>query len=104
VLGVNPDEEYRSETFNLQPGASVILYTDGVVEAESTGGKQYGVERLLTLLQTHSTKGGIDPGDRIRAILEDVKKFSSNHELLDDVTLVALRTSTAPVESVIRSR
>ena len=99
VLGVNPGEEYRSQTFSLDPGASLILYTDGLVEAEAPNGKQYGVERLIYLLQSQAGKGetpDIEPAERIRGVLEDVKRFAGGHELLDDVTLVALRTMTVP--------
>ncbi len=92
VLGVNPDEEYHAKTFRLEPGAAVVLYTDGVVEARSAAGTQYGLDNLLQLLRSQKDE---EPAARIHAILNDVKRFCDNRELLDDVTLVALRT--APV-------
>jgi hypothetical protein len=57
------------------------------------------VGRLTSLLQTQAGTADsqtIEPATRIRAILEDVKRFAGNRELLDDVTLVALRTSNVP--------
>ncbi len=89
VLGVNPDEDYHARTYALDAGASVILYTDGVVEAEARAGGQYGVERLVKLLQVSPNA---EPSQRVRAILDDIKRFSGNHDLHDDVTLVAIRT------------
>jgi serine phosphatase RsbU (regulator of sigma subunit) len=97
VLGVNPDEDYHAKSFPLDAGSSVLLYTDGVVEAEGTaagGGGQYGVDRLIKIFQARPE---IAPAERIRAILEDVKKFGGSGDLHDDVTLVAVRT--VPVEA-----
>ena len=52
VLGVDPTETYKTEGFILEPGASIMLYTDGVVEAEASSGEQYGLERLCAALST----------------------------------------------------
>ena len=92
VLGVNPEEEYQAHTLAAEPGASIVLYTDGVVEAERSDGRQYGVANLIYLLeQQERGKDGGQPGAQTRAILEDVKKFCAGQELHDDLTLVAVR-------------
>jgi serine phosphatase RsbU (regulator of sigma subunit) len=93
VLGVDPHEHYKTEGFVLEPGCAVMLYTDGVVEAESVGGEQYGVKNMIAALKRD---GGRDPEGRIAAVLEDVKRFCGGQELLDDVTMVAIRTAAAP--------
>jgi sigma-B regulation protein RsbU (phosphoserine phosphatase) len=90
VLGVDPQEHYKTEGFVLEPGCSVMLYTDGVVEAESVGGEQYGVAKMIAALKAQA---GRDSEGRIAAVLEDVKRFCGGQELLDDVTLVAIRTA-----------
>ncbi len=94
VLGVDPAEHYKSEGFILDPGASIVLYTDGVIEAVSETGEQYGVNRLIDLLNhtTPATAAAPDPHTRITTILDDVKRFCHNRDLLDDITMVALRT------------
>jgi serine phosphatase RsbU (regulator of sigma subunit) len=98
VLGVDPDETYTTQGFVLEPGASVLLYTDGVVEAEANSGEQYGVNRLRDLLNRNLTgTGDASAPERIRLILEDVKRFCGTRELMDDVTLVALRTTPSAV-------
>ena len=38
VLGVDPDERYQTRRFQMEPGGSLLLYTDGVVETEQAGG------------------------------------------------------------------
>jgi sigma-B regulation protein RsbU (phosphoserine phosphatase) len=96
LLGVNQDEDYTAKSFPLEPGASVVLYTDGVVEAENGAGDQYKVENLLRVLQGQENGEVVEPGARIRAVLNDVKRFCGHRELMDDVTLVALRTTAVP--------
>ncbi len=100
VLGVDPTEEYATEGFILEAGASVMLYTDGVVEAQAEDGEQYGVKRLVEVLRKVSGEGegGREPQRRIAGVLEDVKRFCGKRELLDDVTIVAVRTVAAAVE------
>ncbi len=95
VLGVDPAETYKTEGFILEPGASIMLYTDGVVEAEASSGEQYGLERLCAALSAERTDK--EPQRRIEAVLEDVKRFCAEKDLADDVTLVAVRTMAAAV-------
>ncbi len=46
-LGVLPDADYETETFQLLPGDSVMLYTDGLVEAMSPSHEMYGMDRFV---------------------------------------------------------
>jgi sigma-B regulation protein RsbU (phosphoserine phosphatase) len=92
VLGVDAGEMYRSESFILEPGASVLLYTDGVVEAEREDGQQFGVQGLIASLTSASIT---TPEARIRAVLQGVERFRGRRELLDDVTLVGVRMAPA---------
>jgi serine phosphatase RsbU (regulator of sigma subunit) len=98
VLGVDPGEDYRSQSFVLEPGASLLLYTDGVIEAETSEGEQFGTDRLIEAL---STNGVADPAARIKAVLQAVERFRGTRDLLDDLTLVALRTAASPVPSLV---
>ena len=85
-LGIDPGQEYDEVAAVLEPGASVILYTDGVVEARR-GGELYGVERLDALLsrRQHATAG-----DLAREILADCRAFGGG-ELADDCAIVILK-------------
>jgi len=98
VLGVDANETYKTEGFILEPGASIMLYTDGVVEAEAGNGEQYGLQRLCAALSSVKGQPESDPQSRIQAVLEDVKRFCAEKELADDVTLVAVRTMAAAVQ------
>jgi serine phosphatase RsbU (regulator of sigma subunit) len=103
VLGVDPAEEYRSQSFILEPGASVLLYTDGVVEAEEPSGEQFGVDRLVEAVESAESGERADPAGRIRSVLHAVERFRGQRELLDDVTLVAIRTTQAAVAAGVNS-
>jgi serine phosphatase RsbU (regulator of sigma subunit) len=90
VLGVDPTEKYATEGFIASAGATLLLYTDGVVEAESDAGEQYGLDRLMTLVG-HSGGPRVSPDARLKAIVDDVKKFAGSKPLLDDLTIVGVR-------------
>lgn len=87
-LGVDLDAEYTLLTATLLPGQSVLLYTDGVVEAESAHGEIFGFERLQVLLHEYRS---LKPRAVIAAVLHDVRSFVGGLPIGDDVTMVALR-------------
>jgi serine phosphatase RsbU (regulator of sigma subunit) len=88
VLGIEPDQKYETEQVELQPGVSVVLYTDGVPEARRDG-EMYGEERLDELLRR---RAGLGPQELAEAILADCQSFAGG-ELGDDCALVCLRLS-----------
>lgn len=87
VVGGMEDFPYRSDVFTLQPGESLVLYTDGVTEAFNTENEAYGERRLESLLAAHT----MDDAQRIVAsILEDVHTFVGEAVQSDDLTLLVL--------------
>jgi hypothetical protein len=58
------------------------------------------VGRVVEVLRKVDGKGAVgpEPGRRIAEVLEDVKRLCGKRELLDDVTIVAVRTVSAAVE------
>lgn len=72
--------------FHLDPGDTVILYTDGVVEAENADGALWEVERFVDSIQRHAH---LTPEDMKTAILADVTGFMGTQ--LDDITMMILR-------------
>src|SRR6266478_2678132 len=53
VLGVLPDSQYESEKITFLQGDTLVLYTDGAVEAENPAGEQYSAERLSKTVSLH---------------------------------------------------
>ncbi len=74
----------------LHSGDRLILHTDGLIEAESSSGEQYGEERLRLLVQEQI---GSSLMALQEAIIDDLKKFTDNKPLDDDLTLVIMEKS-----------
>jgi serine phosphatase RsbU (regulator of sigma subunit) len=90
ALGIESEQEYEAERVELEPGAAIVLYTDGVVEARRDG-RLYGEERLDTLLRKHALSGAQELAE---AVLADCRSFAGG-DLGDDCALVCLRLSNA---------
>lgn len=75
-------------TLHLQPGDGVVLYTDGVTEAEDMTREQYGLERLAAVLQAHWAQSA----EAIKqAVVSDLKRFIGAQNVYDDITLVVAK-------------
>jgi len=86
VLGVFASRNYEMGSAQLSPGDRVVLFTDGVTEACSPEGEEFGEARLLRLLEEHRTLSA----DELQAkILAVVAEFSGGR-WQDDATLLVL--------------
>ena len=88
ALGVLPDAQYEERPLALSPGDTLLLYTDGVSEAESPTGEQYGqsrLEQLLIRLQGRPAQQILD------GVVEDVLAFAGARGQNDDLTLMVVR-------------
>ena len=90
VLGVDPDANYRVLSIALKPNDSLVLYTDGIVEATNNVEEEYGESRLV---QAIAKNGVMNMNDLCRSVLSDVIDFSNNVPQQDDMTLVVFRVS-----------
>jgi serine phosphatase RsbU (regulator of sigma subunit) len=84
-VGLFPEAEHASYSFQLEPGQAVLLYTDGVVEARSRAGEQLGVEGLLTAVPP--------PGGHAAQVAETVLDAVVRHtrgRLDDDAALLVI--------------
>ena len=88
VLGIKPGERYTEHTLELRGGDSVLLYTDGVVEAMNFDGEVFGRERLFNALKEYGT---LKPDQALKNIHWDVRRFVGLAEQSDDLTMVGLR-------------
>jgi serine phosphatase RsbU (regulator of sigma subunit) len=86
ALGIDSGQEYGVARMELQPGTTVVLYTDGVLEARNEG-ELYGEARLDALLELSAR---LEPQALAEAILADCKSFAGG-ELSDDCAVVCLR-------------
>jgi serine phosphatase RsbU (regulator of sigma subunit) len=86
ALGIEPGQEYPAERLSLERGATVVLYTDGVLEARRNG-ELYGERRLDALL---ASRAGLSAQHLAETILADCRSFAGG-ELADDCAVVCLR-------------
>jgi serine phosphatase RsbU (regulator of sigma subunit) len=86
VLGIDAGQVYEEVRAQLPVGASIVLYTDGVVEARRDG-ELYGAERLDALLSVDNTRS---PAELARAVTEDARAFARG-EISDDLAVVVIR-------------
>ena len=84
VLGVIQGQQYEATTITIGPRDVVVLYTDGVTEAESPDGKRFGIERLKRTLED-AQAGSERVGE---SILAAVRRHSAGLDQSDDITLL----------------
>ncbi len=87
VLGLFEHWDCAIEERQLFPGDTLLLYTDGVTEAFSQSGEEFGEQRLLEALQRHSE---FSSEDLLLAITDQVHQFSP-HEQADDITVIVAK-------------
>ena len=88
ALGVMPGLDYREAQTTLNPGDSLILYTDGVSEAMNAHGEEFGVERLQQLFAGQPPTSA---RTAIESIMQAVSDFAGDTPQSDDVTCLVLR-------------
>jgi phosphoserine phosphatase RsbU/P len=88
VLGIDPAESYHEHRLEIQAGDTLLLYTDGLVEAMNFSGEQFGRERISAAFREYA-KLTID--QMLQSILWDLRRFVGLAEQSDDVTMVGLK-------------
>jgi len=88
-LGPFDNIEYQDRRIKLQRGDIVLLYSDGIEEAMNQNEEAYGYERIENVLRNATSESTAQ--NVIDRLLADVKKFTSDAEQYDDMTLVVVR-------------
>jgi phosphoserine phosphatase RsbU/P len=88
VLGAMEGTGFQCAQLTLDPGDLLLLYTDGVTEAENARGEFYQAERLQ---ETIAGGRGRGPREVLRDVLEGVKEFAGDAPQSDDITLLLIR-------------
>jgi len=89
-VGLEPDiADFVNEArVQLYPGDVVVLYTDGITEAENLEGVQYGIERLCQVvkLNRHASASQIK-----QAVIDELRRHIGKQKVFDDITLLVLK-------------
>jgi serine phosphatase RsbU (regulator of sigma subunit) len=100
MIGAFDFATYAQQETVLAPGDTLVLYSDGVTDAESPSGEQFGEERLLACLEGARAA---EPTALLDHVLESVRGFVAGHPPADDVTVMVVRYGNgAPSASAVR--
>ena len=88
AIGLVEEYTLTAQTIPLSPGDVLLLYTDGVTEAMSSQGEQFGPERLEAVT---SQNAGLPAGELVQLVRQALSDHIGGQPLADDTTLVACR-------------
>ena len=91
-LGLIPGTEYHQTAARLAAGDLLVLYTDGINEAEDEDGNQLGLDGLLAIARCLPAPSATAAGE---ALMAAVARFRGNASAKDDATVIALRCEGA---------
>ena len=87
VIGGLDGSPYDEYEIQLEPGAKLFLYTDGLTEATDANGKMFGMQNLLQVLNQNSQSSAQDVLQNVR---KAVDSFVQEAEQFDDITMLCL--------------
>jgi sigma-B regulation protein RsbU (phosphoserine phosphatase) len=87
ALGLLPGAPYNTNAASLSPGDRILLFTDGLIEAEDGNSRQFGMDGLTTSLRRNLER----PDNLLASIEKDVRSFAGSNDLQDDVCLVMVQ-------------
>jgi sigma-B regulation protein RsbU (phosphoserine phosphatase) len=88
IVGAIEDMRYETERCTLAPGESILVFTDGVTEANNVAEEFYGEERLERFLGGHSSATA---RQLVSGLQATVREFAGAASQSDDITVLALR-------------
>ncbi|HET6553842.1 MAG TPA: SpoIIE family protein phosphatase [Dyella sp.] len=87
ALGLDEEARYPARTLRLQPGGTLLFYTDGITEAMDTDQQMFGAERMLACLAQSPSRSAADLAS---GLLAEVDHFADGAGQADDITVLAL--------------
>jgi serine phosphatase RsbU (regulator of sigma subunit) len=89
-IGLDDDiaDFIEHQIIELQAGDGVVLYTDGITEAENIEGEQYELDRLCKVI-SHNWSSSAE--EIKNSVIEDVNKFIGKQKVFDDITLLVCK-------------
>lgn len=84
LVGAIEDAVYTIETLRLAPGDTLVMFSDGIPDAQDVRGERFGIERFHAILKGPKTSSA----DLFRAVLPALEKHMEGTPQFDDITLV----------------
>lgn len=90
AIGLLEQARFDIRSVELQPGDTLVLYTDGVIDAGIPGGEMFGEVRLRDTLSAHR---GLSAHELVGRLLQEIRTFAGSGPPSDDTTVVMCRRS-----------
>jgi sigma-B regulation protein RsbU (phosphoserine phosphatase) len=87
-LGIFPTQTWSTKCVHFSPGDCLLLYTDGVTDAENPAHEQFGSPRLIELVSANLEKPAIQIQE---TIIKSLNNFTEKKGPFDDLTLLVLQ-------------
>jgi len=84
------DQTLTEEQIDLAPGDRLVLYTDGLTDAQSADGRTFSLERLVALLQAHA---GLSPDEICDRVFAGLAAYQDSADQYDDMTMVVVEVN-----------
>lgn len=95
VVGLLPEAHYRQASVAIEPGDILVVYSDGIAEANNPKEEEFGEQRLLEVIRSNWSC----PVEELRRkVLEAVREFAAGTPAADDLTLLLARFEAANAE------
>ena len=93
VLGLLPNARYQEECINLDGDATLIAYSDGLLEATSPAGEEFGESRLLPVVRGSMRQSAQEV---LRNVMEEADRFMEGGRSHDDLTVLIAKLTREP--------
>jgi sigma-B regulation protein RsbU (phosphoserine phosphatase) len=87
-LGIQPEAKYEAASVTLAPGDWLIIFTDGLVEAENARQEEYGETRVLSTINAAAAS---TPNDMMKRLMAELDLFVGTTPQHDDVTCLLIK-------------
>ena len=88
VMGAMEEMKFKEHEFQLYPGDSLFVYTDGVAEATDASNELYGTDRMLRALNKNPDAM---PEEVLQNVKDDIEVFVNGAEQFDDITMLCIK-------------
>jgi sigma-B regulation protein RsbU (phosphoserine phosphatase) len=93
MLGIGMVDGTAGDADRIEPGESLVIYTDGLTDAMDPSDALFGEERLKTLLQSHY---GADPSEILNQVADALERHTSPGRPADDINIIVLQYPISP--------
>jgi serine phosphatase RsbU (regulator of sigma subunit) len=97
-IGMFANTRYSATTLHMRPGSRLVIFTDGLTDAENAAEEEFGDERLIEYCSTIAA--GMDAKGVADRLMQAVAEWSGGRERFDDTTVVVLHVGAVTGDSL----